>query len=132
MQQTKNMEGGCHCGAIRFKVSEPPFWVGACYCVDCRKISGAPYVVYADYKMEDIHILKGTPKSYSSSENVQRSFCEACGSPISYVYKNSSKSHIFLYVGVFDDTSEFKIQEHIWTSQKLPWVIINDDLPQRE
>jgi hypothetical protein len=125
------MEGGCHCGAIRFNATSSPFWVGACYCVDCRKISGAPYVVYAGYKKEEVHILKGTPKQYSSSENVWRSFCESCGSPFSYTYKNSSDK-IFMYIGAFDDPSVFKLQKHIWTSQKLPWITINDDLPQRE
>jgi len=123
--------GGCHCGAIRFKATQEPEWVGACYCVDCRKISGSPYVVFAGYGAGGIEILQGSPKSYASSKKVIRSFCEICSSPFAYVY-NNAPDKLFIPIGVFDEPEEFKLQEHIWTSQKLPWIIIHDDLPQRE
>ena len=124
------MKGGCHCKAIRFTVIKDPLWVGACYCVDCRKISGSPYVVFAEYKKEDVAI-QGKPKMYASSEKVARSFCEICSSPFAYVHKDSPDK-LFIPVGVFDDSAHFKVQEHIWVSQKLPWVVIDDDLPQRD
>lgn len=122
------MEGGCHCGAIRFRVTKDPTWVGACYCIDCRKISGTPYTVFAGYPIEAVEITKGIPKEYASSAKVIRSFCEKCSSPIAWVHKEIPKT--FISVGVFDDPSGFKMQSHIWVSQKLPWVAIHDDLPQ--
>lgn len=123
------MEGGCHCKAIRFEASTKPFWVGACYCIDCRKISGAPYMVWTGYKTEDVKILQGNPKRYSSSEKVERSFCEDCGSPFLYQYKEN-KEKTFIAAGAFDDASGFVVQKHIWVSQKLPWIHISDTLPQ--
>lgn len=127
---TSNMKGGCHCKAIQFETTQEPFWVGACYCIDCRKISGAPYVVWVGYNTPDIK-LQGNPKIYSSSEKVNRSFCENCGSSYSYQYKDNAEK-IFLPIGIFDDASNFKIKKHIWVSQKLPWIHIMDDLPQEE
>lgn len=127
------MEGGCHCGAIRFQVTEKPFWIGACYCIDCRKISGSPYTVFAGYNKKSVELLQGTPKEYASSEHVRRSFCEVCGSPFSYVYIGTDENNsVFIPVGIFDDPNDLKTQEHIWVSQKLPWISIHDDLPQRE
>ena len=123
------MGGGCHCKTIRFKSEEETFWVGACYCIDCRKISGAPYVVWAMYNTESIKFLKGVPKKYSSSENVNRSFCENCGSSLSYQYK-AKPEKIGIPVGSFDNAKNFQIKKHIWISQKLPWIHITDDLPQ--
>ena len=131
MSHKKQMKGGCHCGAIRFETTADPYWVGACYCVDCRKISGSPYTVFAGYKSGDIVITKGHSKTYASSQKVIRSFCESCGSPFSYVYK-SQPSEPFIPIGVFDDPTDFKLQRHIWVSQKLPWITIHDDLPQKE
>ncbi len=125
------MEGGCHCGKIRFKTRTDPYWVGACYCKDCRKISGSPYTVFAGYKEGDVEILQGTPTKYASSEKVTRSFCESCSSPFAYTY-SEKPNEPFIPVGVFDDPSSFKLQKHIWVSQKIPWVIIHDDLPQEE
>jgi len=78
-------------------------------------------------------MLKGKPTEYASSEHVRRSFCEVCSSPFAYGYVDTSESHkIFIPIGVFDDPNELKPQKHIWVSQKLPWVIIHDTLPQRE
>lgn len=123
------MEGGCHCGAIRFKAEKETFWVGACYCIDCRKISGAPYMVWAMYDTDSIKMIKGEPKIYPSSENVNRSFCGMCGSSLSYQYKDKPEK-IGLPIGIFDDAENFKLKKHIWVSQKLPWILIHDDLPQ--
>ena len=131
MSDENDLKGGCHCGAIRFVASKNPYWVGACYCVDCRKISGSPYTVFAGYKVGDIVLTQGSPKSYASSEKVIRSFCEKCSSPFSYVYK-TKPDEPFIPVGVFDDPANFKLQKHIWVSQKLPWINIHDDLPQDE
>lgn len=123
------MDGGCHCKAIRFKTEKDPFWVGACYCIDCRKISGAPYIVWAGYETEAVKIIQGIPKKYSSSEQVHRSFCEYCSSPFAYQYKNKTEK-IFIPIGIFDNAENFKLEKHIWTSQKLSWVHITDDVPQ--
>ncbi len=125
------MEGGCHCRAIRFKTTVQPYWIGACYCIDCRKISGALYVVFAGFKKDQIELLKGVPKEYTSSGKVIRSFCENCGSPFAYSYIERPDEP-FISVGTFDDASSFAPQEHIWVSQKLPWIHITDDLPQRQ
>lgn len=125
------MEGGCHCGAIRFRTDAEPYWVGACYCVDCRKISGAPYLVFAGFKEGEVQILHGKPKKYASSEKVIRSFCENCASPFAYTYKESPDEP-FIPIGVFDDPSKFELKEHIFVGQKLPWICITDDLPQRD
>ncbi len=124
------MKGGCHCGAIVFKTNTEPYWIGACHCTDCRKISGAPYLVFAGFNEGKVEILKGEPKQYSSSEKVNRSFCENCASPFAYTYKDSPEKY-FIPVGVFDDPSSFKLQEHIFIEQKLPWISITDNLPHR-
>ena len=118
------MKGGCHCGAIRFETKGKPMWVGACHCVDCKKISGSAYMAFVGHKIKDFKIPKGKPKVYKSSKNVQRSFCEKCGSPISYI-SSHDKGMIFIPIGVFDNPKKFKIREHIWKSQKLPWVKTN-------
>ena len=128
------MEGGCHCGSIRFRVSGSPSWIGACYCIDCRKVSGSPYTVFACYDTQSIKLLRGAPKEYASSKNVRRSFCEKCSSPFAYRYVEApeEETNIYIPVGVLDHPAELMPEQHIWVSQKLRWVHIHDDLPQRE
>ena len=40
------MEGGCGCGAVRYRVTGAPQWASHCHCRDCRRTAGAPYVTY--------------------------------------------------------------------------------------
>ena len=41
------LEGGCLCGAIRYKVTGPALDAGSCHCRSCRKASSAPELPYA-------------------------------------------------------------------------------------
>jgi hypothetical protein len=83
------------------------------------------------YDTDAVIFLSGIPKIYSSSENVNRSFCENCGSSLSYQYKDKPEK-IGIPVGAFDNAENFKLQKHVWVSQKLPWVHITDSLPQKD
>ncbi len=37
------LDGGCHCGTIRYTARIDPDTVVICHCTDCQTISGAPY-----------------------------------------------------------------------------------------
>jgi hypothetical protein len=113
------MEGSCHCGSIKFKAQGTPNWLGACYCVDCRKVSGAPYLAFA--QIDTVEFTKGTPKKYSSSEKVERSFCENCGASISYAFKEQPNK-LFMCVGLFDDINALAPKDHIFIQQKASWI----------
>ena len=41
------IDGGCHCGAIRFEAEVNPNRTIICHCTDYQTISGAPYRVNA-------------------------------------------------------------------------------------
>jgi hypothetical protein len=111
------MKGSCHCRAIQFEVSGEPNWLGACYCVDCRKVSGAPYLSFAWFNQ--VTFTKGTPKKYQSSEKASRTFCDNCGASIAWISGEHSDK-LFLCVGLFDEPEKLAPQKHIFTEQRLP------------
>ena len=39
------IEGGCNCGAIRYRIDGAPLAVAACHCTRCRRQSGAAHSV---------------------------------------------------------------------------------------
>ena len=39
----RSFDGGCHCGAIRFRVQGPLRQILMCHCTDCLKISGTSW-----------------------------------------------------------------------------------------
>ena len=128
---TKPFQGGCRCGAVRYKCSAKPFAVFFCHCQDCQKNTGAPFSVDVIVPKNSVTI-DGKLKGYDTAKGkVTRFFCSECGSPL----LNEPHSHpdiLALKVSSLDDPSWVEPQAHIWTIRKQPWVKINDTLPQYE
>lgn len=124
-------EGGCRCGAVGVRAVGEPTTVVYCYCVDCRRSSGSPVSLFAGYRKGQVQMDRGTVGAYASSPNVVRSFCPACGTPLSYE-DGRLEGEIYVHVGVFDDPERFEPQAHGWVSQKPGWLVIRDDLPRYE
>jgi hypothetical protein len=87
-------------------------------------------MAFAQFQKNALQITKGSPTPYRSSEKVTRTFCAHCGSPLSYQTDGSDKVEI--PIGVFDDPEPLASTMHIWVSQKLSWIPISDDFPQRQ
>lgn len=78
------LEGGCHCGAVRYQAGDTPVRHSLCHCSDCRRSAGAPFVAWAVYPEGEFRITKGAPSAYASSEHAKRYFCAACGTGLYY------------------------------------------------
>jgi len=72
------LEGGCHCGAVRFRMPEQAAFSTVCNCSDCRGQSGAPVLAWAMIAARETNVT-GEVKVYHSSETGRRSFCPKCG-----------------------------------------------------
>ena len=65
----------------------------------------------------------------TSSGQVTRKFCAACGSQMSYEYELwPDETH--LYAASLDNSALFIPNAHYHYAEKLPWVAITDDLPK--
>jgi hypothetical protein len=121
--------GGCLCGAVRFAASSSPTFVCICHCQSCRRATGAPAVPWATFRVQDVQFIKGAPTLHGSSPGVTRGHCAICGSSICYRHERRPDD-IDLTVACLDDAAAFRPVAHIWLRDKLPWIVINDDLPQ--
>jgi hypothetical protein len=81
----------------------------------------------AGFKPGDVTWMNEEPTFYQSSPNVKRGFCSGCGSPVSWHYLDDE---ISLLIGSFDHPEEISPSAHMMTEQLLPWLKINDGLPQ--
>ncbi|MEM7024156.1 MAG: GFA family protein [Pseudomonadota bacterium] len=128
-------EGGCLCGAIRFKVKGEPIIAGACYCHDCQRVAGGSPAYGILYPAAAVSITKGQPQSYmvkaDSGSEVYRDFCPDCGVHL-FARNGSREQFCSVKVGAFDDPSGFHSQGSIWTSSAQPWHCIEHDLPSWE
>src|SRR5579862_5413609 len=77
-------EGGCLCSAIRYRVRGEPLHSAICHCKTCRKAAGSPSVAWVTFRRSDFQLLSGSPRVFSSSQGVLRTFCAHCGTPLTY------------------------------------------------
>jgi hypothetical protein len=113
--------GGCLCGALRFDVDGPPKWTSYCHCASCRRHTGAPVSAYAGFEADKVRFTKGTLARFASSEGVQRGFCAACGSTLTYEGARWP-TEIHLHVGAFDDPEPFAPQGHAFAEERVSWL----------
>jgi len=122
-------EGGCLCGAVRYRATGQPIRGVICHCSMCRKHSGAPALAFVHFRAGDFAWTRGTPTRFKSSEYAQRGFCCNCGSTLS-MHEEILNDRVQIAVGTLDDPSGVRIDDHVWTDQQIPWFRIADDLPR--
>lgn len=123
------LEGGCLCGATRFRVDGPVRSPCHCHCRSCRLASGAPFVAWATFETARFRLLRGALARHRSSEKVVRGFCGACGTALSYAHADRP-DHLDVALAALDEPGAIRPACHIWVSHKLPWIELADGLPQ--
>jgi hypothetical protein len=123
-------DGGCLCGAVRYRLAAEPLTLYACHCTDCQRQTGAAFGLSMVVARDHLSLLQGEARSYRArmpdGREKQGRFCGACatrlwGEPPKY-------PEIFvLRPGTLDDTSWLAPVGHIWTRSAQPWVPIPDD-----
>lgn len=125
------INGSCLCQAIKYQIEGELLSLGHCHCKMCQRFHGTAYATYGMTSKASFSILQGESslQTVQSSDEVQRQFCGACGSPLSYENSNLPEN-IWLTAGTFDDDPNCLPQYHIFVDSKASWLEIKDDLPQ--
>jgi len=58
---TDDLEGGCACAAVRYRLASPPMFVHCCHCRDCQRQTGSAFVINALIETSRIVLLAGDP-----------------------------------------------------------------------
>jgi hypothetical protein len=129
MNDPRPFEGGCLCGAIRYRATAAPVRGVMCHCPQCRKHSGAPALAFVHFPVQSFTWLRGEPKRYQSSEFAQRGFCPTCGSTLS-MHEEILADRMLVTVGSLDEPARVHIDDHVWTKDRVPWFDTTDKLPR--
>lgn len=125
---TSAAEGGCICGAIRYRVNGTPTNSMVCHCQSCRRVAGAPVVAWLTFPSAQFELLRGHPSEFRSSDPVRRTFCADCGTPLTYEHQDADGT-IDVTTCSLDNPNLFPPTHHSWLSHDLSWIRFGDGLP---
>ena len=101
------VEGGCYCGALRYKAEGDSIFKGQCHCRECQYASGGGPNYALGLPEPGFSYSKGEPKLFSRSDldnPVTREFCGECGTHI-LARSPGMPGAVILKVGTLDDPS---------------------------
>ena len=125
MSELDEHTGGCFCGAVRYVARGEPLNVRVCHCDNCRRITGSAFFARALFPAEAVEI-SGETEATMTSEHLARRFCPKCGS---HVFGERPDGRA-VTLGTLDAPERLPPQEHVFVSRKLPWLKLDDGLPQ--
>ena len=104
-----DLEGGCYCGELRYRVSGDAVFKGQCHCRECQYLSGGGPNVIMAFAEPGFAYTKGAPKAFTRADldsPVTREFCAECGTHI-VSRAPGMPGVVILKVGTFDDPKQY-------------------------
>lgn len=120
--------GGCHCGAVRYRIHGAIRDAVACHCPQCRRMTGH-YAAFTACGSERLELLsEDTLTWFESSPGVRRGFCGGCGSTL--FWDDQRRPYIAVAAGSLDAPTGIRLAAHIFIGGKGDYYTIADPLPR--
>jgi len=125
------VEGGCQCGAVRYRLNASPKSVYNCHCKDCQRFSGAAWSMSMVTSASNVEQLSGALAIYEkvsdSGRVVLMKFCAHCHGWLWNV-PQAAPDMMVLRAGSLDNLDWAQPVGNIWTDSKAAWVKIDPDM----
>jgi hypothetical protein len=133
MTTTKGkLEGGCSCGAVRYRMEAAPMFVHCCHCLDCQRQTGSAFVINALVETAAVAVQGAQPVRFEMPTESGRPHgiyrCGACGIAVWSEYGGVAALR-FVRVGTLDDPRAAPPDVHIYVRSKQPWVTLPASVP---
>lgn len=118
-------DGGCLCGALRYRVIGDPARSNVCHCRFCQRLTGSAFLVEPIFPKTQVSYIAGRPMTYAHvGEHGRRlsvHFCGHCSTKVGLTFERFP-DHVGVCGGTFDDPTWFPILRHIFTESAVPWI----------
>ncbi|MBE1300120.1 MAG: aldehyde-activating protein [Alteromonadaceae bacterium] len=126
------LEGGCYCGAVRYRFHGKSQAAYFCHCEQCRKITGTAHASNMQVKPSDVQWLCGENSVSTfdcpSERYFSNAFCSKCGSGLPFLSK--SRQWMFVPIGSLDNAPDDLISMNIFWDDRANWY--DDGLTQKK
>ena len=122
-------EGGCACGAVRYRLKSAPLFVHCCHCLNCQRQTGSAFVINLLIEADRVEMLAAAPEAVEvprDDGSAQRIFrCPECRVAVYSAYGRPDVS--FVRAGTLDEPRGVVPDVHIYTRSKVDWVQLPED-----
>jgi hypothetical protein len=125
------LEGGCSCGGVRYRLTSEPLFIHCCHCLNCQRQTGSAFVINLLIEADRVELPAGEPEAVDVARDdgtMQRIFrCPTCRIAVFSTY--TYPYVYFIRGGTLDEPSAVEPDVHIFTKSKLPWVTLPESVP---
>jgi len=122
-------QGGCQCGAVRYRLTSAPLSVYNCHCKDCQRFSGAGWSMSMIVREADFAVTGATVqyrRTADSGNVITMNFCAHCHG---WMWNDPPVPGIKVArAGTLDDIDWAVPVGNIWTDSKAAWANIDPSL----
>jgi hypothetical protein len=130
---TVELDGGCACRCVRYRMPANPLFVHCCHCRWCQRETGSAFVLNAMIEADRVELLSGevdwvdTPSQSGKGQQIAR--CPHCRVALWSHYAGAGNAISFVRVGTLDEPEHLPPDVHIFTASKQPWVLLPEGVP---
>ena len=127
------VEGGCICGAVRYRLSAAPLGVYNCHCKDCQRSAGSAFSASMIVAREAFTHLGGATHVYDKPADSGRTVRQHSCPGLRHAGVPPATEHapdiIVVRPGTLDDSSWAVPVGDIWVDSRARWVEIDPSVP---
>lgn len=122
-------EGGCECGAVRYRMTDEPIFVNCCHCRQCQIMTGSAFALNAMIEADRLQMQSGENGVFTEN-GVTR--CADCHTLLWAEHPRFSNAIKFLRAGTLDQAERITPDAHFFIRSMHPWVAIPTAVPAFE
>src|SRR5437764_5407022 len=123
-------EGGCACGAVRYRLTSDPLFVHCCHCLNCQRQTGSAFVINLLIETEHVELLAAypqpvdVPRDDGTEHRIFR--CPTCQVAVFSEYGRPELR--FVRGGTLDQPARVTPDVHIFSNSMLIWITLSDSV----
>jgi hypothetical protein len=126
------MQGSCTCGAVTYKMTQSSLFTHCCHCTWCQRETGSAFALNAMVETENLQVSGAVeeiviPSNSGKGQTIAR--CPTCKVALYSHYAGAGRLMAFVRVGTMHDPNTCPPDIHIYTSTKLPWLVLGPNVP---
>ena len=127
------LSGNCECKRISFDIFQEIKYFSHCHCSQCRRSHGSAFASFIEVDKSCFRYISGKEslKSYTSSEQCKRIFCDNCGSNIMFIDEAKAEKY-YVSVGALSGNPKLPKAHHVFVGSMASWFEINDNLKKHK